>query len=174
MEPTAHTEPLLAADTTAQQPLVREENSSASAARRSATGRWGTQSEWLFKDGWLSVPTKFLRSYAEMNPPLSPGEALFVLQLMTFKWDAAAPFPSYGRIAKTMGVTDKMARRYAQGLQKKGYLFRQYQSHAPNKFDLTRLFDALAKVTRAAPDEGKVSVEHEKQQRVLTDEEIPF
>lgn len=166
----AHSELLLAAHPTAQQPLVREENPSA----RSATGRWGTQSEWLFKDGWLSVPTKFLRSYAEMNPPLSPGEALFVLQLMTFKWDVAAPYPSYGRIAKTMGVTDKMVRRYAQGLQKKGYLIRQYQSHAPNKFDLTRLFDALAKVPQGAPNEGKGSVEHEKRLREIPDEEIPF
>lgn len=116
---------------------------------RSATGRWGGKSIDLFSEGWLSVPTKFLRYYAALRPPLSPGEALFVLQLMTFKWDNAAPFPSYGRIAKTMGVTDKMARRYAQSLQKKGYLIRQYQNHAPNKFDLTRLFDAFSRVPGA-------------------------
>jgi hypothetical protein len=99
------------------------------------------------------VPTKFLRSYAALNPPLSSGEALFVLQLMTFKWDNAAPFPSYGRIAKTMGVTDKMARRYAQSLQKKGYLTRQYQKRAPNKFDLSRLFDALAELRQETAGE---------------------
>lgn len=115
---------------------------------RSATARWGRQDTELFREGWLSVPTKFIRCYAALNPPLSPGEALFVLQLMTFKWDDAAPFPSYGRIAKTMGVTDKMARRYAQGLQRKGYLTRQFQKRGPNKFDLTRLFDALAGVRR--------------------------
>lgn len=160
--------------TSAQRSLVREENPSAVSARRSATERWGAQGEWLFKDGWLSVPTKFLRSYAEMNPPLSPGEALFVLQLMTFKWDAAAPFPSYGRIAKAMGVTDKMVRRYAQSLQKKQYLIRQYQSHAPNKFDLTRLFDALAEVPQRPPNEEKVGVEDEKRRRKIPDEEIPF
>jgi len=113
---------------------------------RSATRRWGEQDTKLFREGWLSVPTKFLRSYTALNPPLSSGEALFVLHLMTFKWDDAAPFPSYGRIAKTMGVTDKMARRYAQSLQKKGYLMRQYQKRAPNKFDLSRLFDALTEV----------------------------
>ena len=95
----------------------------------------------------MSVPNKFLRCYTALNPPLSSGEALFVLQLMTFKWDDAAPFPSYGRIAKTMGVTDKMARRYAQSLQKKGYLVRQ--------FDLTRLFDALAEVRLETASEGK-------------------
>src|SRR6266850_1694389 len=110
---------------------------------RSATERWGGN-EILFSDGFLSVPVRFLRRYASLNPPLTHGEALFVLQLMTFKWERAAPFPAYMRIAKSMGVTDKMARRYAQRLQKKGYLIRQFQHRAPNKFDLTGLFEALA------------------------------
>ena len=123
-------------------------------ATRSATNRWGNR-ESLFNDGWLSVPTRFLRRYASLNPPLTPGEALFVLQLMTFKWDSAAPFPSYKRIADAMGVTDKMARRYAQGLQKKGYLFRQYQERAPNKFDLTGLFEALTHTTSSSAEKRK-------------------
>jgi hypothetical protein len=110
---------------------------------RSATERWGGN-QILFSDGFLIVPTKFLRRYASLNPPLTAGEALFALQLMTFKWERAAPFPSYRSIAKAMGVTDKMARRYAQRLQKKGYLIRQFQNRAPNKFDLTGLFEALA------------------------------
>lgn len=114
---------------------------------RSATERWGGHPV-LFSEGYLSVPNRFLRRYASLKPALTPGEALFVLQLMTFKWDNAAPFPAYGRIAKAMGVTDKMARRYAQGLQKKGYLVRQFQRRAPNKFDLTGLFQALAEPLR--------------------------
>lgn len=113
---------------------------------RSATERWGGNSA-LFSEGFLSVPNRFLRRYASLKPPLTPGEALFVLQLMTFKWERAAPFPAYRRIARAMGVTDKMARRYAQGLQKKGYLIRQFQERAPNKFDLTGLFEALAEIS---------------------------
>jgi hypothetical protein len=112
--------------------------------RRSPTERWGGN-EILFSEGFLSVPTKFLRRYSSLNPPISSGEALFVLQIMTFKWESAAPFPTYKRIAKAMGVTDKMVRRYAQQLQKKGYLVRQFQYRAPNRFDLTGLFEALAK-----------------------------
>jgi hypothetical protein len=54
-----------------------------------------------------------------------------------------------------MGVTDKMARRYAQRLQKKGYLIRQFQYRAPNKFDLTGLFEALA---------GTLATERERQE----------
>src|SRR6202167_2852084 len=122
MRAEANPERLLVADTATQRLLVseseeREEMPSEASGGlrwRSATARWGRQNSRLFSEGWLSVPTKFLRCYTALNPPLSSGEALFVLQLMTFKWDDAAPFPSYGRIAKTMGVTDKMARRYAQ------------------------------------------------------------
>jgi helix-turn-helix protein len=110
---------------------------------RSPTERWGGDNV-IFDEGFLSVPVRFLRRYASLNPPLTAGEALFVLQLMTFKWERAAPFPSYNTIARVMGVTDKMARRYAQGLEKKRYLIRQFQRRAPNKFDLTGLFDALA------------------------------
>jgi hypothetical protein len=161
MRAEANPERLLVADTATQRLLVREDEgreeipSEASGGWRSATARWGKQDTRLFREGWLSVPNKFLRCYTALNPPLSSGEALFVLQLMTFKWDDAAPFPSYGRIAKTMGVTDKMARRYAQSLQKKGYLVRQFQKRAPNKFDLTRLFDALAEVRLETASEGK-------------------
>ena len=117
---------------------------------RSATARWGGEPE-IFADGYLSVPTKFLRGYALLDPPLTPGEALFVLQLMTFKWDTKAPFPAYKRISTVMGVSDKMARRYAQGLEKKGYLRRRFQERAPNQFDLSGLFETLADVTKISP-----------------------
>lgn len=111
---------------------------------RSAAARWG-DSKALFNQGFVVVPNKFLRYYASLKPEaLTAGEALFVLQLMSFKWDRELPFPSYKTIAKRMGITDKMARRYAQSLDKKGYLRRQYQQKATNRFDLTGLFDALS------------------------------
>ena len=47
-----------------------------------------------------------------------------------------------------------MARRYAQSLQK-GDLIRQFQKRAPNKFDLTRLFDALAEARLEPASEGR-------------------
>jgi len=110
----------------------------------SVTVRWGGDEE-LFAEGFLCVPHRFLQQYASLQPPLTPSEALFVLQLMTFKWEEAAPFPSYSRLAKAMGVTHKMTRRYAQQLQRKGYLRREYQNQDTNKFDLTGLFQALSK-----------------------------
>jgi Helix-turn-helix domain len=111
---------------------------------RSAAARWGDTPN-LFAAGFIAVPHEFLRRYATLNPPLSSGEALFVLHLMTFKWDRELPYPTYKTIAQRMGITDKMARRYAQSLDKKGYLRRQYQMKSANRFDLTGLFNALGR-----------------------------
>jgi hypothetical protein len=128
----------------------RNKNTTDLQPSRSVTVRWGGKEE-LFADGFLCVPHRFLRRYASLQPPLTSGEALFVLQLMTFKWEHAAPFPSYSRLAKAMGVTHKMTRRYAQQLQRKGYLRREFQNQDTNKFDLAGLFQALAE--RAAEDQ---------------------
>lgn len=109
---------------------------------RSLVTRW--KHEEVFDEGFVGVPTRFLQLYAQLKPyPLTPGEALFALELMSFKWTADAPFPSYQRIAKRMGVTDKMVRRYAQSLEAKKYLRRETRVSQTNKFDLTGLFDAL-------------------------------
>lgn len=116
---------------------------------RSLTARW--QFEDLFDDGFVAVPTRFLQLYAHLKPhPLTPGEVIFALQLMTFKWSAASPYPSYKRIAQRMGLTDKMVRRYAQSLEAKGYIKRQKRVSQTNRFDLSGLFEALREAARLA------------------------
>jgi hypothetical protein len=109
--------------------------------KRSAIERWGNHPN-LFSAGFLVVPVKFLTNYSVLG--VSTNEAMFLLQLMTFKWDSAAPYPSYGRIARRMGISEKMARRYAKGLEQKGLLRRMFQNRAPNRFDLSALFQAVA------------------------------
>jgi hypothetical protein len=109
--------------------------------RWSAKKRWGNYED-MFSTGFLVVPLRYMVNYAAMK--LTSNEAMFVLQLMTFKWDEDEPFPSYGRIANRMGVSEKMVRRYAQSLEKKGLLRRKFQLHAPNRFDLSALFSAIA------------------------------
>jgi hypothetical protein len=108
--------------------------------------RWG-KLDILFsaREGWLGVPNAFLRFYDKLQPyALTPAEAIFVLQLMTYKWTEEAPFPSYGTLAKNMGVTTKTVRRYAKALEEKGYLKRTARIGSSNKFELQPLFDALA------------------------------
>jgi DNA-binding MarR family transcriptional regulator len=119
---------------------------------RSYASRW--KHATLLQGGYLVVPTAYLRHYAHLKPySLTSGEALFVLHLMEFKWDADAPFPGYKTLAARMGVSDKMARRHAQNLETKGYLRRVMRTGQTNRFDLTPLFDALEKVN--ALDQAK-------------------
>jgi hypothetical protein len=109
--------------------------------------RWGGEELFreLFGKGYVPVPSLFLQHYARLIPPLNSGEAMFVLQLMDFKWDAKHPFPGYKTIAKRMGVTDKMARTHAKNLETSKYLIRHMRVGRTNRFDLTPLFEALAR-----------------------------
>jgi hypothetical protein len=113
---------------------------------RTFAQRWGGDElfEELFGKGYVPVPSLFLQHYARLNPPLNSGEAMFVLHLMDFKWDAKHPFPGYKTIAKRMGITDKMARTHAKNLATSKYLVRHMRVGRTNRFDLTPLFQALA------------------------------
>ena len=118
------------------------QGSSAKTQDFTAKARW--KHPELFDAGFVSVPTHFLELYSKLNPPLTSGEALFIIQLMDFKWTKAAPFPSYNTLAKRMGLSDKAVRRHAATLESKRYLQRIQRVGATNQFDLSKLFDALA------------------------------
>src|SRR5882672_5679726 len=137
-----------------------------SESERSFVKRW--KHEKLFDKGFVAVPSRFLQLYARLKPyPLSSGEALFVLHLMEFKWDASAPFPGYKTIAARMGVSDKMVRRHAQSLETKKYLRRETRIGQTNLFDLSLLFDALA---RAADQEDKAGFRSKSKKRTSKDD----
>jgi hypothetical protein len=110
---------------------------------RSIIARWKHKD--LLTPGYVSVPKLFLELYSLLNPPLTSGEALFVIQLMSFKWNEKAPFPGYATLAKRMGLSDKAVRRHAATLESKKYLRRIQRIGSTNQFDLNPLFDALLK-----------------------------
>lgn len=109
--------------------------------KRSFIARW--HHPGLFNKGFVVVPTLFLQVYAHLKPEITPGEAMFILHLMEFKWDQDHPYPGYKTLARRMGRSEKTAQGHAQSLQIKGYLRRQVRKAETNKFDLTPLFDAL-------------------------------
>jgi UDP:flavonoid glycosyltransferase YjiC (YdhE family) len=86
---------------------------------------------------------------------------------MSFKWEEAAPYPSYKTLARLMDVDEKTVQRHAQSLCRKKYLYRIFQPKGSNRFDLTNLFAAVAKaesipVKRAyavASDGGEMDME---------------
>jgi hypothetical protein len=122
--------------------------------KRTFIERW--KHEALFKKGFVVVPTLFLQRYADLKPEITPGEAMFILHLMEFKWDADHPYPGYKTIARRMGRSEKAVQGHAQNLQIKGYLRRVLRRAETNKFDLTPLFDSLlAKAKELEKDEKK-------------------
>ncbi|WP_414676461.1 helix-turn-helix domain-containing protein [Longimicrobium sp.] len=92
----------------------------------------------------MAVPTTFLKYFGTLSPSLTPTEAIFVLEIMVYKWDERAPFPGYKTIAQRMGVSEVYARKLARTLQAKGYLKRQLRVGQTNVFDLQPLFERLA------------------------------
>jgi DNA-binding MarR family transcriptional regulator len=98
----------------------------------------------LARTRYVAVVHGFLDHYASLKPySLTIGEAMFVVHLMRYKWGEDSPFPGYKTLAKQMGVSDKMVRRYAKSLEAKGFLKRELRQANTNRFDLTPLFQAL-------------------------------
>jgi len=102
--------------------------------------RWGSPLH-AFDEGFVGVPAALLKRYAKLG--LSTGEIVFVLELMVFKWDEQAPFPSYHTLAQRMGITTEMTRRHAKSLESKGMLKRIQRTGQSNAFDLLPLTNTL-------------------------------
>lgn len=107
--------------------------------KRSLEARWGSLQ--LFAEGFVAVPTALLRHYTALN--LNNSELVFVMELMCFKWDEAAPFPSYTTLAQRMGVTTEAVRNHAKALEDKGLLRRVKRSGRTNAFELRPLTEKL-------------------------------
>jgi hypothetical protein len=112
-------------------------------------GFYAVKDRWtpaLVKEGFTPVSNFFLAHYHDLKPEITHGEAMLIIQLMSFKWDADMPYPSYKTLAKRMLLKDAQARSLARGLEKKGYLRRHVRMNLPNLFDLTPVFVALEKL----------------------------
>jgi hypothetical protein len=111
---------------------------------RTVEARWGGYKD-VFKDGYVAVPTSFLRSLNTMALPfkISAVEAMFIIQLMSYKWSAEDPFPGYKAIAKHMGITPVYARAIGRRLEGKRLLNRVVRVGSTNRFDLKPLFAKL-------------------------------
>jgi hypothetical protein len=112
---------------------------------RSVSERWSPKLVEGVKNtglrGYVPVVRTFLRLYHRLG--LSAAQALFVIHLLDFKRDANAPFPSYARIARYMGVQAKAVQRYARTLERKGLLRRETRNGESNRFDLQPLFERV-------------------------------
>ena len=114
--------------------------------------------------GFFPLPILFLRHYSSLPVPLTHGEAMFIIHVMSYRWAAEAPFPSFTLIAKQMGVSPQSVRTYARSLEKKNYLRREPRVGMSNKFHIHGLIDALNLVAQdlaqaPKPDSNPFSTE---------------
>lgn len=89
------------------------------------------------------VSHQFLENYHRLG--LSNTEAMFVLQLMSFKWDERDPYPALGTVASRMGMGLRSARKIAKKLEDANLIMRFKRSKgSTNRYHLTGLFNALS------------------------------
>lgn len=113
---------------------------------RQVSSRWTPA---LVRDGFVPVADYFLANYSRLAPPITHSEAMFLIHVFRYKWDAAAPFPSFKAIASMMGVSVQSARAYARSLEQKKYLTREMRVGATNRFHFHLLFAALETLQKA-------------------------
>jgi DNA-binding MarR family transcriptional regulator len=111
-------------------------------SRFSVGARW---TEKLIEDGYTPVSDIFLRNYGALK--ISTAEAMFLIHLISFKWDEKRPFPSLKTIAGRMNMSPTAVRSHVRRLEKGGLIQRVKRSGATNEFDLTPLFSALENLT---------------------------
>ena len=107
-------------------------------ADRRVARRWTPD---LIVEGFTPVSDMFLEHYSELG--LTSTEAMLIIQLMKHKWDKEHPYPSFGTLARRMGMTPTSVRNHARNLEKKGCLRRIHRQGSTNQFDLTPLFHKL-------------------------------
>lgn len=129
--------------------------------KRDVGKRWTPN---LAKGGFTPIVSVFLENYAKMSPPLTTPEAMLIIQLMSFKWDEAMPWPAFKTLAKRMGISDTAVRNHARNLEtRKKYIVRHKRVGLPNLFDLTPLFAELEKVQTANELKKKAKTSQAKQ-----------
>lgn len=107
---------------------------------RNVSARWTP----ILAQSWTPISDIFLNQYAKLD--LKPQEAMFIIHLMQYKWDASAPYPAASTLAKKMGISIAAVRNYGRALQKKKVLIRVIRSGVSSRYNLKPLFDALEKL----------------------------
>lgn len=114
----------------------------------------GAQDRWTERLGRYFTPVSdyFLENYHRLRPHpnargLNSAEAMLIIQLMSFKRDHRAPFPSHKTLAERMGMSERMVRQHARALVDQGYLqCERKTAGGVNRYHLEPLFAALEKL----------------------------
>lgn len=134
------------------------------AASSKSGKRWDIGKIWTPKlsKHFTPISTYFIENYHRLKYPINANEFLLIVHLFKYKWDEAMPRPAIPTLAKSMMKSEQAVRAAARSLQTKGYLYRHKNRGKPNRFDFSKLFEAIEKLY----DEDKaIEKEHGKTRR---------
>jgi hypothetical protein len=109
----------------------------------------------LASEGFAPISGIFLESYAKLQPPLTPTEAMLVVHLFEFKWDARMPWPSVKTLAGRLGCSPRYVRKLCERLESVGYLSRIEKRGDSNRYDISGLIQALERYVDKAATGGR-------------------
>jgi hypothetical protein len=117
---------------------------------RSVAARWTPR---IAERYFTPVSEFFLHNLHRLKPEhpnargLNATEGMVIIQLMSHKRDAKAPWPALGTIADRLGLDVRTIRNTVARLEELGYIRREYSKYGgPSKYHLDGLFAAIERL----------------------------
>ncbi len=96
---------------------------------------WGE----ILDEGFTSVPNILLRYRSKIG--LKPKHIMLIIDIMSYKWDAGYPFPSYSTLSQRSGVEERSVKRITQDLEELGLLVKTPRFDSETGAQVTTVFD---------------------------------
>jgi hypothetical protein len=103
---------------------------------------WGE----ILDEGFTSVPNILLRYRSKIG--LKPKHIMLIIDIMSYKWDAGYPFPSYATLSQRSGVEERSVKRITQDLEELGLLVKTPRFDSDTGAQVTTVFDFRPLVTK--------------------------
>jgi len=112
---------------------------------------WGE----ILDEGFTSVPNILLRYRSKIG--LKPKHIMLIIDIMSYKWDAGYPFPSYSTLSQRSGVEERSVKRITQDLEELGLLVKTPRFDSETGAQVTTVFDFRPLVTKLIEELNKDS-----------------
>lgn len=103
---------------------------------------WGE----ILDEGFTSVPNILLKYRSRIG--LKPKHIMLIIDIMSYKWDAGSPFPSYSALALRSGIEERSVKRITQDLEELGLLVKEPRFDRETGAQVTTVFDFRPLVRR--------------------------
>lgn len=112
---------------------------------------WGE----ILDEGFTSVPNILLRYRSKIG--LKPKHIMLIIDIMSYKWDAGYPFPSYSTLSQRSGIEERSVKRITQDLEELGLLVKTPRFDDETGAQVTTVFDFRPLVSKLIEEMNKDS-----------------